>query len=92
MSVISPVHLPTEAAQAFKGQIALSHPVSTFSNAKVSINTCLASGPDMALFTAETSLYKKSVKASPEPYTILVNVVDLFPVSSTLSQALKATT
>ena len=46
--------------------ITLSHCALAFSNVTIFNNTCLESGSYMALFTAETNLCKKSVKASPE--------------------------
>ena len=88
---MSLTHSSVAVACAFNSLITLLYLALAFSNAKVSINTCLTLGSDKALFTAETNLCKKSVKAFQDPSTILVNEVNLFPGSSSLLQALKAT-
>jgi hypothetical protein len=49
----------------------------------------MTSESDTILFTAEVNLYKKSLKVSFGHSIILINDSDLFPDSSTLSQAFK---
>ena len=56
----------------FKGPITFLYCELAFSKVKDSINICLNSRSAIILFTDEVSLCKNSVKASFQPYKILV--------------------
>lgn len=90
ISVVFLIHLSIGTACIFNSLILSLRLVFENLNAKISINTCLASGSNMALFIVETNLCKNKqiVKASPESCIIFVHEVDFFQGSSTFPKLL----